>query len=495
MLDKRGFSKRQVITCFALVVIVVLMTLQLYASHLNKTSTSLSQDDLPSTKPDETLPATTQDEASPSTPTEKIAPPTEEIAPPTTEPDQAHSPFSTLKDLENFCSSYPAPRHPRGIFVSDRTKDDGPLKIFLWKQITWANINNPLDWKKETETLCPISPELQPFFDHFKIVQAKDANLNWPTGFAPCWFWNTLDDPRLSSNTGTCKTPTNGDLEYVVTANYTDFASADIVLVAYPYFMDNARSPYFESQLLPPRIAHQKWVLHFYDESIGYYPHIGLQTFVQQFDLTMGSPPQLMDIPHPTYPISHDIALEYANVEVTYPFDKAPENYIAFIVSNCDARNDRLHLIDKLIADAGAHSYGWCSHNKDMPEELQGREKEQWQQKKQKLLAGYPFGLAAENSNCLGYVTEKFYDVLATGAIPVYMGAPDIADFVPEGSYINAKDFATYDDLIHHMKTVDRAPFYKWKEIVKEDVNKFCKSCFAAPMSLPCSIAESVHFV
>ncbi|KAF8939970.1 hypothetical protein BGZ47_007929 [Haplosporangium gracile] len=491
MCDKLSFSKRRVIAYFALVILAVLMTLQLYASHLHKTSVSIpfQQDDLPSTKPDELLPAT-QDEPSP--PPQEQAPTTETT--PVQEPDKAHSPFSTLKDLESFCSSYPAPRHPRGIFVSDRTKDDGPLKIFFWKQISWGNIYH-LDWKKETKTLCPIPTELQPFFDHFKIVQAKDANLNWPTGFAPCWFWNTLKDPMLGSAIGTCKTPTNGDLDYFVTANYTDFVSADIVLVAYPYFMENARAPYFESQLLPPRIAHQKWVLHFFDESIGYYPHVALQTFIQQFDLTMGSPPQLMDIPHPTYPISHEKALEYVNVKVTYPFGKTPENYIAFVVSNCEAKNDRLVLIDKLIADAGGHSYGRCSHNIDMPEELQKREMEQWEYKKQKVLADYPFGLAAENSNCLGYVTEKFYDVLASGAIPVYMGAPDIADFVPEGSYINAKDFATYDDLIHHMKTVDRAPFYKWKEVVKKDITKFCKSCFAAPVTLPCSIAENVHFV
>jgi hypothetical protein len=369
------------------------------------------------------------------------------------------------------------------------------LKIFLWRQITWGTIYD-LDWKKETETMCPIASELQPFFDHFKIVQAKDATLDWKEGFAPCWFWKTLDDPMVSSATGTCQTKTNGDLDYVMTVNYTDFASADIVLVAYPYFMENnKRAPYFESQLLPPRIAHQKWVLHFYDESIGYYPHIALQTFVQQFDLTMGSPPQLMDIPHPTYPITHVKALEYANVEPSFPFDQTPENYIGFVVSNCEAKNDRLVLINKLNKDAGAHSYGWCSNNIDIPDELTGREKGSWQYKKQKLLAAYPFGLAAENSNCLGYITEKFYDVLASGSIPVYMGAPDIANFVPEGSYINVKDFATYDDLIHHMKTVDRKSFYKWKDIVKKDITKFCKSCFASPMDLPCSIAESVNFV
>ncbi|KAF9302542.1 4-alpha-L-fucosyltransferase, partial [Linnemannia elongata] len=110
-------------------------------------------------------------------------------------------------------------------------------------------------------------------------------------------------------------------------------------------------------------------------------------------------------------------------------------------------------------------------------------------------LAPYPFGLAAENSNCIGYITEKIYDVFASGSIPVYIGAADIADFVPEGSYINVNDFDTYDDLINYMKTVDREPFYRWKKIVKNDPSKFCKSCFSTTKSIPCAIVDSIKFV
>ncbi|KAF9127230.1 hypothetical protein BGW39_006019 [Mortierella sp. 14UC] len=459
MVNMMGLNKRA-ITYLAITVIAVLLSLQLYASHLGKKATVI---------PSLTPATATQDPSI--------------VTPP--------SPF---QDIEAYCAKVPAPRHPRGLFLSDRTQKDGPIKIFFWKQISWSNLET-IKWREETEKLCPISPELQAFFDYFKqrIVDVREKSLVWPLGFAPCFLsTTTFYDYLVGPMTGTCNTPAKGDIDYVFTTNYTEFASADIVLMNYPFLFSNWEYPYFDTRFMPPRIAHQKWILHFYDESIGYYPHIAYPPFLRQFDLTIGSPPSLMDIPHATYPITEAKALELTNAEPAFPLDRTAEHYIAFMVSNCESKNHREDLMDKLIKDAGAHSYGKCRQNRDVPKEL---EAERWDILKTKTLAPYPFGLAAENSNCMGYVTEKFYDVLASGAIPVYFGASDIADFVPEGSYIDVSAFKNYDDLIHHIKTVDRAPFYKWKEIVKKDLSKFCKRCFAPSQPVSCSIVNSINFV
>jgi hypothetical protein len=39
------------------------------------------------------------------------------------------------------------------------------------------------------------------------------------------------------------------------------------------------------------------------------------------------------------------------------------------------------------------------------------------------------------------YVTEKVYAPLRAGSIPLYLGAPNVDTFVPEGSLINLVDF------------------------------------------------------
>lgn len=41
---------------------------------------------------------------------------------------------------------------------------------------------------------------------------------------------------------------------------------------------------------------------------------------------------------------------------------------------------------------------------------------------KTKLLRSYRFSLAFENSETPDYITEKFFDALMAGAVPVYLG-------------------------------------------------------------------------
>ena len=46
------------------------------------------------------------------------------------------------------------------------------------------------------------------------------------------------------------------------------------------------------------------------------------------------------------------------------------------------------------------------------------------------LARDYKFLLALENSNCVDYVTEKFFNVLANSVIPVVMGARKVDHFL-----------------------------------------------------------------
>ena len=66
---------------------------------------------------------------------------------------------------------------------------------------------------------------------------------------------------------------------------------------------------------------------------------------------------------------------------------------------------------------------------------------------KQSLLSEYRFALTMENFVYPGYVTEKIFDALAAGAIPVYLGAPDIESFVPNDVFIDIRDFSGPSEL------------------------------------------------
>jgi hypothetical protein len=69
-------------------------------------------------------------------------------------------------------------------------------------------------------------------------------------------------------------------------------------------------------------------------------------------------------------------------------------------------------------------------------------------------LRKYKFNLCFENVRYPGYVTEKIFDAMVAGTIPVYWGAPDITEMVPADAFINAADFSGFDPMHDFMRTL-----------------------------------------
>jgi hypothetical protein len=66
---------------------------------------------------------------------------------------------------------------------------------------------------------------------------------------------------------------------------------------------------------------------------------------------------------------------------------------------------------------------------------------------KQEVSSEYKFSICFENLSYQGYVTEKIIDCFNAGVIPIYMGAPNINDFVPKNSFIDFRDFSSLSEL------------------------------------------------
>lgn len=78
------------------------------------------------------------------------------------------------------------------------------------------------------------------------------------------------------------------------------------------------------------------------------------------------------------------------------------------------------------------------------------------------VLAECRFGLAIENAVFPGYVTEKVFDVLRAGAVPVYLGAPDIHEFVPAECIVDAREHPSLAELWSHLGVMDEG---RWREL------------------------------
>lgn len=62
--------------------------------------------------------------------------------------------------------------------------------------------------------------------------------------------------------------------------------------------------------------------------------------------------------------------------------------------------------------------------------------------RKIKVLSRYKFYLAFENAQVQDYVSEKVYEGIISGALPVYRGTTNIASFLPEHSFIDANELS-----------------------------------------------------
>jgi len=125
-------------------------------------------------------------------------------------------------------------------------------------------------------------------------------------------------------------------------------------------------------------------------------------------------------------------------------------------------RSGRIAFRDELARHIGVDSYGRFRPNRHLDGPDLGR------QTKLETIARYSFCLGLENSIAPDYVTEKIFDPLCAGTVPVYLGAPNAGEFVPEGSYIDAASFdspaALASYLRHLLETPkDYAAYFAWR--------------------------------
>ena len=134
----------------------------------------------------------------------------------------------------------------------------------------------------------------------------------------------------------------------------------------------------------------------------------------------------------------------------------------AFVSSPFNA-SGRIEFLTQLMAHLDVHSYGKLFRNRKLDGD-QGRPS------KLDTIGKYKFTLAFENAIAEDYVTEKFYDPLLAGSVPVYLGAPNIDAFAPgDNCFINVADWSSAKALADYLLEVARdevlyASFFAWKD-------------------------------
>ncbi|GAA5940997.1 uncharacterized protein JCM15063_000613 [Sporobolomyces koalae] len=143
----------------------------------------------------------------------------------------------------------------------------------------------------------------------------------------------------------------------------------------------------------------------------------------------------------------------YSNPPVPYA-SKRHDKIAASFVSNCRPKNARTLILDELTTLLGdkLDNFGKCHNNANADDTLKqighyedvGTSHTNWNTKIT-TINYYLFTIAFENSNDFDYVTEKYFQALERGSVPIVFGAPsystrffpalnaaiDVADYLP----------------------------------------------------------------
>jgi hypothetical protein len=78
----------------------------------------------------------------------------------------------------------------------------------------------------------------------------------------------------------------------------------------------------------------------------------------------------------------------------------------------------------------------------------------------------YKFSIACENSIQKNYVSEKFWDVVLTETIPIYLGCNNIDEFIPENCYISLNN-KSMEEMVESINDVLTNPDYYYNMYIK----------------------------
>jgi alpha(1,3/1,4) fucosyltransferase len=87
-----------------------------------------------------------------------------------------------------------------------------------------------------------------------------------------------------------------------------------------------------------------------------------------------------------------------------------------------------------------------------------------------KVLTGlnYKFQICFENSSSqVGYISEKLFHALFSESVPIYFGAPNVSDLVPDNCFIDFCQFKNFYELNEFISKMDRDTYQSYLDNAK----------------------------
>jgi hypothetical protein len=90
---------------------------------------------------------------------------------------------------------------------------------------------------------------------------------------------------------------------------------------------------------------------------------------------------------------------------------------------------------------------------------------------KNEVMRPYKFAIVYENAIYPGYLTEKIFHAFWAGCIPIYLGSPDVLDYIPADTFIDKRHFPTYDQLYKYLASMTDDEYRRRIRAIEDFVN------------------------
>ena len=101
------------------------------------------------------------------------------------------------------------------------------------------------------------------------------------------------------------------------------------------------------------------------------------------------------------------------------------------------------------------------------------------------VLKKYKYTICYENiKNIPGYITEKIFDAFCAGCIPIYLGADNINEYIPDNCYIDKRKYGTYEELYERISNINENEYLNYLKnienyLTSKQANQFSDTYFA----------------
>ncbi|OXG08758.1 glycosyl transferase family 10 (putative fucosyltransferase) [Flavobacterium araucananum] len=94
-------------------------------------------------------------------------------------------------------------------------------------------------------------------------------------------------------------------------------------------------------------------------------------------------------------------------------------------------------------------------------------------EKKSDVLKKYKFSFCLENAiDTEGWITEKIFDSLFNGCIPIYLGASEIETFIDKSCFVNLRDFESFEELYDFLTNMDKETYNNYLSNIKKFIER-----------------------